>query len=127
VYVGAFGTPIIQHPSVASVIVDVPSGRPSCYCLPGVPEGTWFVHAVGVAAGVVPVLWARRTSLVGRHDSVTVTADSVTSAAVRLRCVLLTDPPILLALPDLEPPSDLGAAAGCSAITPRSAPVQPAA
>lgn len=126
VYVGAFGTPIIRHPSAASVIVDVPSGGPSSYYLPDVPEGTWFVHAVGVADGVGPVLWASRTSLVGRHDSVPVVADSVTSAAIRLRCGLLADPPILLALPDLEPPPG-NAAAGYPAITPRSAPAKPAA
>lgn len=122
VYVGAFRTPIVQHPSAAAVIVDVPSGRPSCYYLPDVPEGTWFVHAVGVADGVGPVPWAHRTSLVGGHDSVTVTADSVTGAAVRLRRGRLADPPILLALPDLQPPPALAAVTGCPAITPRPAP-----
>lgn len=120
VYVGAFRTPIVQHPSAAAVIVDVPSGRPSCYSLPDVPDGTWFVHAVGVADGVGPDPWARRTSLVGGNDSVTVTADDVTSAAVRLRRGRLADPPILLALPDLEPVPALGGVSGCPAITPRS-------
>jgi AraC family transcriptional regulator len=126
VYVGAFGTPIVQHPSVSAVIVDVPTGRPSCYYLPNVPEGTWFVHAVGVADGVGPVPWADRTSLVGRHDLVTVYAESVTSAAVRLRRGRAFDPPILLALPDLEPLPALAAVAGCPAVTPRSAPVRSA-
>jgi AraC-like DNA-binding protein len=117
-YVGAFPTLIIQHPPAAAVIVDVPSGTPSCYYLPDVPEGTWFVHAVGVADGAGPDPLADRTSLVGRHDSVTVNADSVTSAAVRLRRGLLADPPILLALPDLEPPPALAAITGCPATTP---------
>ncbi|MEW2353509.1 AraC family transcriptional regulator [Spirillospora sp. NPDC029432] len=121
VYVGAFRTPIVQHPPAAAVIVDVPSGRPSCYQLQGVPEGDWFVHAVGVADGVWPDPWAHRTSLVGRHDSVTVAADDVTSVAVRLRAGRPADPPILLALPDLEPRPALAAAAGCPAITPRAA------
>lgn len=119
VYVGAFRTPIVQHPSAAAVIVDVPSGRPSCYHLPDVPEGTWFVHAVGVADGVGPDPWDGRTTLVGGRDAVTVTADSVTSAAVRLRRGRPADPPVLLALPDLEPPPPLAAVAGCPAITPR--------
>jgi len=111
VYVGAFRTPIVQHLSAAAVIVDVPGGRPSCYHLPDVPEGTWFVHAVGVADGVGPDPWAHRTSLIGGHDSVTVTADNVTSAAVRLRRGRLADPPILLALPELEPLPARGAGA----------------
>jgi AraC family transcriptional regulator len=124
VYVGAFPTPIVQHPSAAAVIVDAPAGRPSYYHLPDVPQGRWFVHAVGVADGVGLVPEAHRTSLVGRHDSVTVTADSVTSAAVRLRPWRLADPPVLLALPDLEPPPAHAAVSGCPASTRRPAPVQ---
>lgn len=122
VYVGAFRTPIVQNPSAAAAIIDVPSGRPSCYSLPDVPEGTWYVHAVAVADGVGPDPGDRRTSLVGGHDSVTVAADSVTSAAVRLRHGRLVDPPVLLALPDLEPPPVPAAVSGCPAITPRPAP-----
>ncbi len=125
VYVAALRTPIVQHPSAAAVLVDVPGGRPSCYYLPDVPEGTWFVHAVGVADGVGPDPLAYRTSLVGGHAAVTVTADSVTSVAVRLRHGRLADPPILLALPDLEPAPTLAADAGCPAISPRSAPAAP--
>ncbi len=120
VYVGAFSTPIIQHPSAAAVIVDVPSGRPSCYYLPDVPEGTWFVHAGGVADGVGPDPWAHRTWLVGGRGSVEVAATSVTSAAVRLRRGRPADPPVLLALPDLEPPP--AAVTGCPAITTRPVP-----
>jgi AraC family transcriptional regulator len=119
VYVGALPTPVVQHPSAAAVIVDVPYGRPSCYHLPDVPAGTWFVQAVGVADGAGVDPWANRTSLVGGHDPVTVTPDSVTSVAVRLRHGRLADPPILLALPDLEPQADLSANIGCPAITPR--------
>jgi AraC family transcriptional regulator len=119
VYVGAFRTPIIAHPSAADVIVDVPSGRPSCYYLPDVPEGAWFVHAVAVADGVGPDPWLHRTSLVGGHDWVAVTADCVTSAAVRLRRGRLTDPPVLLALPDLEPPPATAPVTGCPVLTPR--------
>ena len=117
VFVGAFQTPIVQHESAAAVIVDVPSTRPSCYHLPDIPQGTWFVHAVAVADGVGPEPRAHRTTLIGGRHSVTVTADSVTSAAVRLRRGRLSDPPILLALPDLEPAPALTAGSGCPAIT----------
>ncbi|MFL6130804.1 MAG: hypothetical protein ACJ73E_17285, partial [Mycobacteriales bacterium] len=58
---------------------------------------------------------------------VTVTAGGVTSAAVRLRRWRLTDPPVLLALPDLDPPLALPAVRTYPAGTPRSAPVQPPA
>jgi AraC family transcriptional regulator len=125
VYLGAFVTAIVQHPPAAAVIVDVPGGRPSCYHLPDVPAGTWFVHAVAVADGVGPDPLAGRTSLVGRHDSVVVAADTVTSAAVRLRRRRLADPPVLLALPDLEPPPALVAVTACPAITQRPAPARP--
>jgi len=121
VYVGAFRTPIVQYPAAAAVIVDVPAGRPSCYRLPGVPEGTWFMHAVGVADGVGPDPRAHRTPLVGGREAVTVTAGGVTSAAVRLRRVRPADPPALLALPDLDPLPAAEPVTGCPAITPRPA------
>jgi AraC family transcriptional regulator len=122
VYLGAFRTAIVQHPPAAAVMVDVPHGRPCCYYLPDVPAGSWFVHAVAVADGVGPDPWAFRTSLVGRRDSVGVAADSVTSAAVRLRRGQLADPPVLLALPDLEPLPALVTLTGCPATTQRPAP-----
>jgi AraC family transcriptional regulator len=101
VYVGAFPTPIVQHPSGAAVIVDVPGGRPCCYHLKDVPEGTWFIRAVGAAADADPRV--DPITLVGRHDPVTVSANTATSAAMRLRPGRRTDPPVLLALPGLEP------------------------
>ncbi|WP_326783005.1 hypothetical protein [Streptomyces sp. NBC_00151] len=50
---------------------------------------------------------------------VTVTADGVTSAAVRLRPSRPTDPPVLLALPELVPPVTFVSAPGCPSTTPR--------
>jgi AraC-like DNA-binding protein len=100
VYLGAFMTPILQHRPATAVTADLAGGRPSGYCLPDVPEGRWFIHAVGVADGPEP--WGRGTLLVGRHNPVTVTAGAVSRAAVRLRPRRPTDPPILLALPHLE-------------------------
>jgi AraC family transcriptional regulator len=125
VFVGAFTTPIVQHPLAAAAIVDVPGGRPSCYHLPDIPEGTWFLHAVGVADGFGPESRIHRTPLVGGHDLTLVTADSVTSAAVRLRHGRPTDPPILLALPELDPqPGSLASVTACAAVTPRPALAQ---
>jgi AraC family transcriptional regulator len=115
VYIGAFPTLIMQHPAAAAIVADVPIDRPACYYLPDVPEGTWFVHAVGVAdgAGADPSApCADRAALVGRHDCVTVTEGNVTSAAVRLRYGRPADPPVLLALPDLLPRRSLAVATG---------------
>src|SRR5581483_9542172 len=89
-YLGAFRTPILQHRPAAAVLVNAPGG----YTLPDVPVGTWFVQAVA-AAGPGQGL------LTGGQIPVTVRANAVTRAAVRLRPAQLIDPPTLLALPDL--------------------------
>jgi AraC family transcriptional regulator len=102
VYVGAFTTPVVQHAPAAAVLVDVPDdGRPSLYHLPPVPRGKWFIHAVGVADSTDPEPWTRRTALVGVHHPVSVTGGAA-RAAISLRPRRMTDPPVLLALPDLE-------------------------
>ncbi|TDC72042.1 AraC family transcriptional regulator [Actinomadura sp. GC306] len=115
VFLGAFPTPVLRHPPVAWMVVDVPSGRPACYRLADVPEGTWYLHAVGEADGVGPDPSSRRHSLVARNDAVPVSEDAVTSAAVRLHRPRPVDPPVLLALPDLEPPPAL-TGGGCPVI-----------
>ncbi|MFI5765275.1 helix-turn-helix domain-containing protein [Streptomyces sp. NPDC051563] len=120
VFLGAFATPVVQHPCVAAAVFDVPSGRPSCYSLTDVPEGSWHLLAVAVADGPGPDGAALRTSLVGGRGMlpVTVTADGVTSAAVRLRPGRPTDAPVLLALPELVPPAVFVPPPGCPSTTP---------
>lgn len=115
VFLGAFATPVVQHPCVASAVMDVPSGRPACYSLKNVPEGSWHLLAVAVADGLGPDRTAHRTPLVGGRGvlPVTVTADGATSAAVRLRPTRPTDPPVLLALPELVPPATFVPPPGC--------------
>ncbi|MEU8654507.1 AraC family transcriptional regulator [Streptomyces sp. NPDC048737] len=120
VFLGAFATPVVQYPPLASAVVDVPGDRPSCYSLRNVPEGRWHLLAVAVAAGTGHDPQAVRTALVGGGGTttVTVTADAVTSAAVRLRPPRRVDPPVLLALPALEPPATVVPHPGCAAVTP---------
>jgi AraC-like DNA-binding protein len=102
VYLGAFTTPVVQHQPAAAVLVDIPDdGRPSPYHVPCVPRGRWFIHAVGVADSTDPEPWTRRTALVGGHNPVSV-AGGTALAAISLRPRRMTDPPVLLALPDLE-------------------------
>jgi AraC-like DNA-binding protein len=121
VFLGAFATPVVQHPCVASAVFDVPSSRPSCYTLENVPEGSWHLLAVAVADSLGPDRTARRAPLVGGRGvlPVTVTADGVTSAAVRLRPSRPTDPPVVLALPELVPPVTFVPPPGCPSTTPR--------
>lgn len=103
VYLGAFSTAVLQYQPTAAIIVDVPAdGRPSPYQLRNVPRDKWFIHAAGVADTADPEPWTRRTALVGGHDPVSVSAGTVTEAAISLRPRRVTDPPVLLALPDLE-------------------------
>ncbi|MFE3666929.1 helix-turn-helix transcriptional regulator [Streptomyces sp. NPDC059164] len=124
VFLGAFATPVVQHPAVASTVVDVPAGRPSCYSLRNVPDGEWHLLAVAVAEGLGPEARTRRTTLVaGRGPStVPVTADGIVSAAVRLRPVRATDPPILLALPELVPQAEVVSRPGCASVQPEGEP-----
>ncbi|MDT6987497.1 helix-turn-helix domain-containing protein [Streptomyces lusitanus] len=125
VFLGAFATAVVQYPAVAQAVVDVPSDRPSCYSLRDVPEGRWHLLAVAVAAGTGHDPHAVRTGLVGGHGTaattVTVTAGAVTSAAVRLRPACPADPPVLLALPELDPPATVVPHPGCAATTPAAA------
>ncbi|MFD5806515.1 helix-turn-helix transcriptional regulator [Streptomyces sp. NPDC127020] len=124
VYLGAFATAVVQYPAVAAAVVDVPSDRPSCYSLQNVPEGEWHLLAVAVAAGTGRDPRAAPAWLLGNHGSatVTVTANTVTSAAVRLRPARPADPPVLLALPPLRPPETVVPHPGCAAAAAGAAP-----
>lgn len=114
VYMGAFATPIAQHPVAAATVVDVAAGGQSApYRLPDVPAGAWFVHAIGVADTTDPEPWTRRISLVDRRGLVKAGPGARSAAAISLRPRRLTDPPVLLALPDLAtPPAAIPAVPG---------------
>lgn len=117
VFVGAFPTPLARHPCVASVVVDVPSGRPCCYSLPGVPDGTWYLIAVGLAEGLQPdSAGLGLSAVVGVHDRVSVSGGVVVSAALRLRHRRPVDPPPLLPLPDLQPKPFVASGTGCASL-----------
>lgn len=105
VYVGAFTSSIVQYRPAAASVVDVSAESPRSYLLQDVPAGTWYIHAVAVADTAAPEPWTRRTSLVGGHVSVTVRDGAITRTDISLRVSQPMDPPILLALPNLEPRS----------------------
>ncbi|MEJ8644255.1 hypothetical protein WKI68_28950 [Streptomyces sp. MS1.HAVA.3] len=54
--------------------------------------------------------------------TVTVADDSVMSVAVRLRPSRPADPPILLALPELDPPATVMTHPGCASVNPAPEP-----
>jgi AraC family transcriptional regulator len=103
IYVGAFTSAIVQCRPAAATIVDVCADRPTSYLLADVPEGNWFVNAVGVAADGAPWSGSGRSLLVGEPDRIVVAAGAFRRVPVRVRPVRPTDPPVLLALPGLEP------------------------
>jgi AraC family transcriptional regulator len=102
VYVGIFASPIVQCTPLAAKIIDSADDHPLRCVLPNVPSGTWFVHAI--AAAHAPGLDQRTDQrlFVDRHDPVTVSTHTVPRVSMRLRPSRPTDPPILLALPDLR-------------------------
>lgn len=102
VYVGIFPSPILQSPPVAAKIIDGADGHPLRCVLPNVPPGTWFVHAVAAARATGLDQRTPQLLFVDRLDSVTVGARTALRVSMRLRPSRPTDPPILLALPDLR-------------------------
>jgi AraC-like DNA-binding protein len=103
VYVGAFGTALIEgrHVSAAITTVTAPS-RHAAYTLAGIPAGSWFAHAVAVADSADPGPWTRRVSLTSGSCELRMADGASASLAIKLRPRRSTDPPVLLALPDLE-------------------------
>jgi AraC family transcriptional regulator len=97
VYAGIFDTPILQRRPQSAALFDVTSPRTQLYWLPRIPVGRWFLHAVAVADTDEPEPWTQRHLLVGGGDQVQPILGELT-----LRPAILTDPPALLALPDLE-------------------------
>jgi AraC family transcriptional regulator len=103
VYVGAFRTPIVECLPLSSAIIEAEPDRAAGYRLPGVPSGEWFIRAIAVADTADPEPWTTRSLLVGGHGSVKVTAGAVTETNITMHPKRPTDPPILLAVPGLEP------------------------
>jgi AraC-like DNA-binding protein len=102
VYVGIFPSPILQSPPVAAKIVDAADDRPLRCVLPNVPPGTWFIHAVAAARATRLDQRTHQLLFVDRRDAVTVGTHTALRVSMRLRPSRPTDPPILLALPDLR-------------------------
>jgi AraC family transcriptional regulator len=102
-YIGVFDSPIVQRQPVSATMIEARSADgPTCYRLPDVPKGKWFVHAVAVADSADPEPWTRRVLLTGGTGQVTVPTCADINAAIGMRPRQSTDLPILLALPNLD-------------------------
>jgi AraC family transcriptional regulator len=99
VYLGVFDTAIVQRRPRAGGFFLVDSSRPVTCQLAGVPEGTWFVHALAAAEGTGAPTWDHRGSLVSTAGPVVVSPGARTHVTLALRPRQRTDAPVLLALP----------------------------
>ena len=105
-YVGLFASPVIEGAPVACDLVLDGSGT---YTLRGVPAGSWYVRAAAVRTEQVdPRPWTRQPYFLGPGEKVTVGPDEcAVKLDIDLRAATILDPPILMALPELdnfEPP-----------------------
>jgi AraC family transcriptional regulator len=101
-YLGLFDSAIAQGPLLAGAVLD---DSPD-FELPYVPEGEWYLLAAGFDAGdpCWPDEDAQPAQLIGREGPFKVVDGGQVEVRLTMRAVRSTDPPILLALPDLETP-----------------------
>jgi len=108
-YVGAFGSPIVEGVPVSCDILDThpdaENWRVHDYRLSDVPPGRWHVRAAAVAvrwadSDIRP--WARRPLFLGTGKPVAMHAHQVVELSIAMRVMDSTDLPILLALPELD-------------------------
>ncbi len=99
VFLGLFVGAIAQGPLVAGAVLDGSGGLLE-FRLP-VPEGEWYVLAIGADADK-PDRAAARVRMVAREGPVKVIDGDDLHVRLTMRGIEPTDPPILLALPDFE-------------------------
>lgn len=99
VYIGAFASPIVQGPPVACDVLEA-SGS---YQLSVIPEGGWYLRAAAIALdGTTATPSSRRPLAVGSHDLLVLSAGDHLNVNLELHPTGVLDPPILVALPELD-------------------------
>jgi AraC family transcriptional regulator len=99
IYIGAFDSPILQgHPAAS---VDVP--EPGTFQLDSVPPGTWYIHAVARGSDLPTAPYCDEPLLVDTVGPVTVRPNRQLDLDVTVRPLNWSRPPILFALPGLDP------------------------
>ena len=100
IYLGLFDSAIAQGPLSAGAVLDGSSD----FTLPYVLEGEWHLLAVGTDAADTRDADTRSARLIGRLGPFKVIDGEEVELRLTMRAVRPTDPPILLALPDMETP-----------------------
>ncbi len=99
VYVGVFDSSIVQGLPAACDILET-SGP---YTLRDVPEGDWHLRAAAISMEDINTMpSARRPLAVAAHEALTVTSGASIAVNLDLQYASLFDPPILIALPELD-------------------------
>jgi AraC-like DNA-binding protein len=99
VYVGAFDSSIPDGAPSSCAIVDS-AGQ---FQLEAVPDGTWHLLAAAVATtDVDPRPWVRRPVFLGSAGPISAKARSALEVDIHLHETTALDPPVLLALPELD-------------------------
>jgi AraC family transcriptional regulator len=99
IYIGVFDSPILQGHPVASVAVP----ETGAFRLDSVPPGTWYVHAVAHGSYLPTAPYCDQPLLVATVGPVVVRPNRQLDLDVTIRPVDWTRPPILFALPGLDP------------------------
>ncbi|MFV2018982.1 helix-turn-helix transcriptional regulator [Micromonospora sp. LOL_023] len=99
VYVGVFGSPIVQGLPAACDILEG-SGE---YLLHDVPEGEWYLRAAAIALDDISARpSSRRPLAVGAHEPLMMVAGVNMTIDLDLHTTGVFDLPILIALPELD-------------------------
>ncbi|MFE3824887.1 hypothetical protein [Streptomyces sp. NPDC059092] len=98
-YVGAFDSPILQGRPAAWTKLD----GSGAFSLPHVPPGTWHLHAATLGARTSGDQCCGSPLLVGVSGPVEIGADTHTRLDLTVRQQDWRRPPVLLALPGLDP------------------------
>lgn len=99
IYLGAFDNPIIERcPATRAVITE-----PGPFRMDGIPQGLWYIHAVAYAEGGQDAS-GRPPLLVDTFGPLAVGPGTQAQLSLTLRPLGWSNPPVLLALPNLSRP-----------------------
>ncbi|MEU8382593.1 AraC family transcriptional regulator [Streptosporangium sp. NPDC048865] len=99
IYIGVFNSPILQGHPYACAMRD----QPGPFRLTSIPPGTWYLHAVAHGAHSPMTPYCDQPLLVDTAGPITVRPNREVELHVAIRPLDWTRPPILLALPGLDP------------------------
>ncbi|MFF3905040.1 helix-turn-helix transcriptional regulator [Streptomyces sp. NPDC001848] len=117
--IGAFDSPVVQGQPAAWCMLD----GPGTFSLNNVPPGVWYLHAVALGDHTANAFTSGHPLLVGIVGPVQITGGTHVRLDMAVQPEDWTRPPVLLALPGLDP---LPGSAGPRPLRRRSAAFPPA-